>query len=189
MKKYIMAFSAVFCLFYAVTAQGGTDSGNWVADKLMLYIPNRILDALDTFTVNVGVGPKIEAQMMATRAVWGGGGYGDSYKAFKAYNRQYGLGVESGWYWSFVFVGEEAYALTDSTSLVKKYIENRSGFPLPETRTYSLLDGTRDYWAIGGSLAFLVCGDVYIHPVEIADLVLGIFFIDIKGDDLTFADF
>lgn len=110
-----------------------------------------------------------------------------SWKMYKAYNRQYGFGTEDGWYWEFVSVGEENLGVLESTSLVNKYTEIRTGFPEPFNPVYR--NGNRDYWAIGGSLGGLVIGDLYIHPIDIADFVTGIFFYDLKGDDLIFDDF
>ena len=160
-----------------------------IGEKLALYIPNRLIDALDLFSVNLGVGPIVEIQMMGTRAVWGGAGIGMAWKAYKGYNRQYGFGTEQGWYWSFVVVSGEEYGVVNNTSLVKKYFEHRDGFPTPDRWPYNYFDGARDYWQIGGSLGCLVTGDLYIHPVEWFDFALGFLLIDVKGDDLTFDDF
>ncbi|UKI34370.1 MAG: hypothetical protein L6W00_13950 [Lentisphaeria bacterium] len=132
MKKVPSGLESCRLPFRRSAGAGGRNRHRFeIADKLLLYIPNRLVDALDMFTVNLGIGPVIEAQLMATRAIWGGAGIGLSYKAYKAHNRQYGFGVEEGWYWSFIFVSDENYSVIDSTPLVKKYIENRSGFPHP----------------------------------------------------------
>ena len=164
--------------------------GNEVMEKVALYIPNRLVDALDMFSFSLGVGPAVEARLMGTRFVDVGAGASlFCYKFYKHHNRQYGFGLEEGWYWSFISVGEESYSMLASTSLVDKYVENRTGIPDPATRTYDFFDGSRDYWAIGGALGFLVDGDLYIHPMEWIDFALGFLFIDIKGDDLVFDDF
>lgn len=183
MKKLFAAVFAAVC--FAVTPARGADIG----EMLALYIPNRILDAMDMFSVSLGVGPVVQARLMGTRLVDGGAGIGLACKAYKAHNRQYGFGIEEGWYWSFIFVGEENYSVINSTSLVDQYAEYRAGVPDPSTRTYDFFDGPRDYWAIGGSLGCLVDGDLYIHPLEWLDFALGFFFIDIKKDDLIFDDF
>lgn len=172
----------------APAAYRSSDEVN-IWEKLALYIPNRLIDSLDLFSVNLGVGPIIEAQMMATRAIWGGGGIGLAWKAYKGYNRQYGLGTEQGWYWSFVFISGEEYGVVNNTSLVKKYFETRDGFPTPDRWPYDYFDGARDYWQIGGSLGFLITGDLYVHPIEWVDFALGFLLIDIKDDDLTFDSF
>ncbi len=196
MKKLLLVLGVAGALFTgaAAPAADSDDSlSRTITEKIVLYIPNRILDALDIFSVNVGVGPIVEAQMMGSRAVWGGAGCGLVWKAYKGFGRQYGFCEEQGWYWSFVTVSEENWGVTRSTSLVKKYTEMRAGFPQPDTRAYGFEfpwnSGPRDYWQIGGSLGFLVDADLYIHPLEWFDLALGVFCIDFTGDDLTFNSF
>ena len=190
MKKLFLLAAVTVTLFSAAPLRAESKiDGNVILERLALYIPNVLVDALDTFTVNIGFGAIAEARLMATRAVDVGAGYGLTAKMFKAHNRQYGFGIEEGWYWSFIFVGEESYTIRDSTSLVDKYIEMRAGFPSPTRRCYDIFEGSRDYWAFGGALGLLLDGEVYIHPVELADFVLGLFLIDIKNDNFTFSDF
>ncbi len=184
MKKWILVLSVIGCMFSA----GPVQASDWM-EKIVLYIPNRLVDAMDMFTVNLGAGPVVEAQLMGTRVVWGGGGIGMSYKLCKAYNRQYGIGREQGYYWSLVGVSEDYTSMDWTMGLMKKYKEMYSGFPTPAQRTYDWHTGARDYWAIGGSLGCLVTGDLYIHPLEWLDFGLGFLFIDIKGDDFIFDDF
>ena len=184
MKKFFLLL-AVLMSFCCAPVRA-----NDITEKIALYIPNRLLDALDMFSFSLGVGPAIEGRLMGTRFVDVGAGASlFCYKFYKHYNHQYGLGVEEGWYWSFISVGEESYSMLASTTLVDKYVENRTGIPDPTTRTYDFFDGPRDYWALGGALGFLVDGDLYIHPMEWIDFALGFLTIDIKGDDLVFDDF
>ncbi len=184
MKKLIMMLGVA-----AMLVTGGAAQGNEFAEKAALYIPNRIVDALDAFSVNLGFGPSIRAELMCTRAAVVGGGYGLSCKVFKDYNRQYGLGTQNYWYWSLAAIGEEDTRRDRFAGWTKSYWEAYAGFPLPDQRIYDMQDGARDYWQIGGALGFLVEGEVYIHPVEGIDWVLGFFFLDPKSDDLTFDDF
>ena len=184
MKKFLLVMMLCVSALCSVRA-GDFESINW-GEKIVFYLPNRILDALDTFSVNLGVGPTVEARLMFTRYCDVGAGWsGGTGKAFKDYNRQYGAGVEEGWYWSLISAGEEEYRMTGATSLVDKYVERYAGVPSPFTRTYNFINGPRDFWAIGGSLGFILDGNLYIHPMELVDFVLGFFFIDIKEDDLT----
>ena len=188
MKKFIAVLMLCAASFCTVNA-GSFSEINW-GEKLAFYLPNRVLDALDTFSVNLGVGPVAEARLMFTRYCDIGAGWsGSTYKAFKDYNRQIGGAVEEGWYWSFIFVGEEEYRVTEATALLDKYVECRSGVPSPVMRVYDLVNGPRDFWAIGGSLGLVLDGNLYIHPLELADFVLGFFLIDFKSDDLTFDHF
>ncbi len=184
MKKILFVLMLSVSALCSVRA-GGFEDINW-GEKIAFYLPNRILDALDTFSVNLGVGPTAEARLMFTRYCDIGAGWnGGTAKAFKDYNRQYGGGIEEGWYWSLICAGEEEYRMTAGTSLMDLYVERYAGFPSPLTRTYNFVDGPRDFWAIGGSLGFILDGNLYIHPLELVDFVLGFFFIDIKSDDLT----
>lgn len=190
MKK----FFAVLALMLAVSgayADGvfPDQETNW-GEKIALYLPNRILDILDIFSVTIGVGPVAEARLMGTRLADVGAGYSaGTYKLYKDHNRQWGIGIEDGWYWSFVAIGEEEYALREGSLLVDKYVECRAGIPTPEMRVYDFYTGPRDFWAIGGSLGFIIDAGVYLHPVEWADLALGFFLIDIREDDLNFDSF
>ena len=189
MKKFFLMLAVVATGFFAPQAHADWVTKDNIGEKLLFYIPNRIVDALDVVSVALGIGPVVEARLMATRAVDFGAGISFSTaKAYKNYNRQYGLGIEEGWYWSFI-VGEESYTISDTTPWVSAYSESCVGFPLPTQRVYDFYDGQRDYWAFGGSLGLLIDGDLYVHPVEFADFILGFFLIDIKDDDFTMEDF
>lgn len=190
MKKFFAVLALCLCASGVMAAEMVPDRNtNW-GEKFALYLPNRVLDALDLFSVTVGIGPVVEARLMGTRLANVGAGYSAcTYKLYKDYNRQYGIGVEDGWYWSLVCIGEEDYHLRDGSLLVDKYSESLSGIPTPEMRSYNYFTGPRDYWAIGGSLGFIVDAGVYIHPVDWVDFVLGFVMIDIRQDDLTFDSF
>lgn len=189
-----MVIIAVLALAPAGFCAEAAEEGNVVSrgglkDQILLYFPNRFMDLLDIFSVTLGVGPVAEARLMATRYCDVGAGVGLAAKVYKDFNRQYGLGIEEGWYWSFIFVSEEQYALTESLGSVKLYSENRTGVPMPDTNTYDFFDGKRDFLAIGGSLGLLVDGNLYLHPMEWLDLGLGFLLIDIKNDDYIMDDF
>lgn len=169
--------------------EGSVKDVNW-AEKFALYLPNRVMDALDMFSLSLGVGPVAEARLMGTRLADVGAGFSAStWKIYKNHNRQYGIGVEDGWYWSFIFIGEEEFTVRDGSLLVDKFVECRAGVPTPEMRVYDYFTGPRDFWAIGGALGLGIDGDFYIHPVEWVDFVLGFLMIDIRCDDLTFDSF
>ena len=190
MKKFFAVMAALMMIFtLAADEMVPGRRTNW-GEKIALYLPNRILDLLDIFTVTVGVGPVVEARLMGTRLADVGAGYSaGTYKLYKDFNRQYGIGLEDGWYWSLVLIGEEEYTLREGSLLVDKYVECRAGIPTPEMRAYDYFTGPRDFWAIGGSLGFGIDAGVYIHPVEWVDLALGFFMIDIREDDLNFDSF
>ena len=96
MKKILLSVMLAGMMICGVSASDDTGV-NW-GEKIALYIPNRIVDAFDCFSVNVGVGPTICANLMATRFINVGGSWGDvTYTLYKDYNRQYGGGIQQGW--------------------------------------------------------------------------------------------
>lgn len=73
MKKFLMIVGIAGLLFAGGAAKADT---NRILEKIVLYPANLVMDALDTFTVNVGIGPVLEARLQATSAIWGGGRVG-----------------------------------------------------------------------------------------------------------------
>lgn len=184
MRKFLvgMAFAAVMFSGVGVQAQ-------WL-EKVALYIPNRVLDVLDVFTLNLGVGPTIRGELRATHAVQFGGGFGYTAKVIKDVNRQYGAALQEGWSWYFPGVGSENIERRDQTRWIKNFYRETYGFANVADDYYNYHDGARDYWEFGGTLGlFLIEVDLSVHPIECVDAVLGLILIDIKGDDLTFESF
>ncbi|MDD5697177.1 MAG: hypothetical protein PHH77_01050 [Victivallaceae bacterium] len=159
-----------------------------VWSKIALYIPNRFMDALDIVTVSVGVGPVIRAEVHATRALAFGVGAGAEVMAVKGCNRQYGVCREAGYDLSFAMFNKVCLTRDGESRLVEPFVIDEDGFPLPGERLYEFYHGARDYWELGGSLALGIAGTLAIHPIEIADFITGIFFIDLKDDDITGED-
>ena len=194
MKKLFLAAALLSGIMFAMPVQGAEKNAteeffDRLPEKLVFYIPNRLLDALDMFSVNVGAGLVAQARLMCTRAIDVGAGWGTTAKLYKSHNRQYGCGIEEMWYYSLICIGEEHYSMITNSPWVDNYVEIRAGVPDPTVRTYDFFSGPRDYWAIGGSLGFLIDGDLYIHPLEWLDFALGFILIDIKQDDLTLDSF
>ncbi len=184
MKKFLMALGIAAMMF-----SGSTARGNDIGEKLMLYIPNRIIDLFDIFSLNIGAGPVLRAELMATRACVVGGGIGLSCMLYKDYNRQYGVGIENGWYYQFICVGAAEQIRDHGSSWVSGFQNIFVGMPLPNERNFQFPDGPRDYWQIGGALGGLIVGEFYLHPLQIADFITGIFFYDLMEDDIVVDDF
>ena len=161
----------------------------WV-DKVTLYFPNRVLDLLDVFSLNIGVGLTAHASLRATHELEIGGGVATTAQMVKDYNRQYGFASRNGYYSGagpFVSTNMER---RPAVLLAKEYWWDKDGLVTPSDEIFLPKEGAIDFWEIGGSLGLAVIeADVSIHPVEILDAVLGFFFIDISDDDLTFENF
>jgi hypothetical protein len=184
MKK----ISLIFICAIMLGTCGFSAKADDVWSKIALYIPNRVMDALDVFTVSVGVGPVARAELHATRAFAFGAGVGAEVMAVKGANRQYGVCREAGYDLSFAMFNKVSLVRDGQSRLIEPFEIDENGFPRPTQRLYEFYDGARDYWEFGGSLACGIAGTLAIHPIEIADFVTGIFFIDLKDDDITGED-
>ena len=185
MKRFLAV--AAFVASLGIGASAMADS---VGSKIMLWPANRIMDALDVFSISAGMGNTVRIELMGSEYCKGGGGIGWVGSLVKDYNRQYGVGVRNGWYWALISTQQEAVERIGVLGSVKSYQQDFIGIPSPtEDVVYDFYDGERDFWRLGGALGLMVEGEVYLHPVEVADLITGIFFIDLRGDDYTIEDF
>lgn len=165
-------------------------SANSWGEKILLYIPNRIVDLTDLFSVSLGVGGTVRAELMATELAKVGAGYDfGSVRAYKDWNRQYGFGMQKGWYYSFISAGEESNRRYNTIGWVDEYYQGCAGIPLPDEPIYNYYMGQRDFWRIGGALGLGIEGEVYINPIEWFDFLTGLVFIDIRQDDFELVDF
>ena len=157
-------------------------------DKLILYIPNRLVDFADMADIAIGFGPKVKAKVWVTRYMAFGGGIGGTAKLKKGYNRQYGAGLESGWDASFMMLSAEDSEMYDTTRGIQKYFIYETGVPSIDDSIYNFWKGPRDIFSIGAQAAAFLELDLEIHPFEIIDFLAGIVFLDPKGDDFTMQD-
>ncbi len=185
MKKMILAPLLVVVL---LTAAFNFNAKADTVDTILLYLPNRIVDFVDIFSLNLGFGPKIKAEFRLTRAFSFGSGIGVSALMIKDYNRQYGFGLENGWDGYFTCIFAEDTERKPTTRLVKEYWYHESGIPNPGSDIYNVYTGARDYWEIGVDAALMVDFHFALHPIDIADFFTGLVCIDLKGDDFTAQD-
>ena len=176
-------------LTVALIMASGSVAKAEAGDVILLYIPNRIVDFMDMFSVTLGFGPAIGLEGQCTKWLALGGDVGPTAQMIKGINRQYGFAVQSGWDASFLMIGAENRDRQKATGSVKDYYFRGSGVPTPSDEIpYDFHKGSKDFWAVGGKLIALFDIQAYLHPVEIVDFILGWFFIDIKGDDFTADD-
>lgn len=184
--RKVMRKTAVIALMSVFVLASGITSNASVLDKIILYIPNRIVDITDIMTMSAGFGPNVRLNIRATRVMQLGAGTETTAKIIKGYNRQYGAALERGSDAAFMCIATEDTERTDVTGSVKEYWYKSSGVPSLSDPIYSFYTGSRDYWDLGFDLGLgIVEFGFGLHPVEIADLVTGFFFIDLKGDDFT----
>jgi hypothetical protein len=180
MKK----IGALIVAAFVMTAGFSSQASDSVYHGVVFYVPHRILDMCDIFSMSLGFGPTARMKVFVTRDFAFGAGTSVEAKVIKQINRQYGAGLESGWDMSFLMMSAESKQLDSASGTVKDYYYYATGVPTAGESIYEFYEGKRDFWSIGveGGVG-LVELDFELHPIEIADFVTGWLFIDLKGDD------
>ena len=79
-----------------VEADGNTViTSRMVADTILMYIPNRIMDLLDIFSIKLGTGATAKLRLRTTHAVGLGFGIGPSGDVEWGYGRRYGAALDT----------------------------------------------------------------------------------------------
>jgi len=181
--KRLAVLSAILVTMGSIGFQA--QAGGSYSDKLILYVPNRIVSLFDIFSLDLGYGPSLKADLQATKAMDFGAGVGSTAKIVKGYNRQYGFDLEKGYKLAFGPMTSEDVEVTNSINNVQEYWYTAKGLPDYTDRIYDIEDGARDYWAVGGGAACLVEVNAYLHPIDIANFVTGFFLYNIKDNEYT----
>lgn len=156
-----------------------------LGEKVILYPVNRILDVFDLVSLNAGLGPDVQINLHATRALQLGGGGAATARAGFNYDRAVGVYRQKGWEASLLPFSWEGYSRTNvrSWGSIVDATHNANGMSEPGLPIYR--DDIRDYWAFGGRVPLgLASVEADAHPNEAADLLLGFFTVDIRNDDL-----
>ena len=158
-------------------------TGRIVADKILMYIPNRVMDLLDTFSLKLGTGVTSKLQLRLTHAFGIGYGIGPTGSVEWSYGRRIGTSLDNGKEIFFISDGYYDIQREFSTGTLVDYWYQASGMQWPEDPVFSR-DRAYDYWALEVEVAAFADVKVAFHPVEFADFIAGIFFYDgISGDD------
>ncbi len=135
-------------------------SGKSFGRRLLFYVPNRIFDVFDLVRARVRVGPGFAVDARVTK-------YGDLY---------------AGGY-STLFVGLHGPRTKPRIPWPIGF-ESRAGIKATSVANVATKGPAYGYGEVGvGFQAAIVGIDVGVDAVEILDLVLGFFFIDLTGDD------
>ena len=148
-------------------------------EKILWYIPNRLSDLMDIFTVEIGA-PELGVDLQLTRWLAFGAGIGGSYVLGWSIYNQHGIYRQQGWYADFF-----RYRVSETQR------DCICGFYQPFFRAENnLVDigkmdkaKAEDPYALGIKACCLLGVKIQIHPVEIADFLAGIFLIDFRHDD------
>ncbi len=128
--------------------------------RLLFYVPNRIFDVFDLVRARLRVGPGLAIDARATK-------YGDLFAG------SYGT----------LFVGLHG-PRTKPRIPWPVGLESRAGIKATSLANVATKGPAYGFGEVGtGFQAAIVGIDVGVDAVEILDLVLGLFFIDLTGDD------
>ncbi|MBN1866399.1 hypothetical protein JW916_03810 [Candidatus Sumerlaeota bacterium] len=174
------------------------EDGRAVWKRILLFLPDRILDCADMVTFGAGIGIGLGAEAHATR--WAGlgmQGHGE-VGIHWYYNRNLTPLIVD--YASLIVFGPfQAYAV----GFAGAGTAWSRGRPGTGTQTFDegglfslddsiVQDGWWDPWGIGASVFLVFAGvEAEVHPIEIADCVVGLVtfgFVDISRDDFANPD-
>ncbi len=150
---------------------------------ILLWLPNRLIDVTDIISMDIGIGSEVAMEFNVTKYLGFGGAFGEKYFLQKGFSRQYGGAYRSGWDYQILCFNSEKRYLEDSFGSTRGYYLNRKNYGSVDSTNHSYVDRVRDFWAIEVEAGWLIELGVGIHPVEIADLLSGIFFLDSNEDD------
>ena len=135
-------------------------SGKSFGHRLLFYVPNRIFDIFDLARVRLRVGPGFAVDARVTK-------YGDLYAGgySSLFLGIHGPRTKPGIPWPIGF-------------------ESRAGIKATSVANAATKGPGYGYGEVGAGFQAAIVGiDVGVDAVEILDLVLGFFFIDLTGDD------
>ena len=179
-KISVMAVVITLMTVFSASAQRNIDvseepsMGRIVADKILMYIPNRFMDLMDIFSLKLGTG-----------ATGIGYGIGPTGSVEWSYGRRLGTSLDQGKEIFFLSDGYYNIQREFSTGTLEDYWYQSQGMQWPEDPVFSK-DKAFDYWAVEVEVAAFADVKFALHPVEIADFIAGIFLVDcISNDDYT----
>ena len=149
----------------------------------VMYPVNRVLDLLDVVSISVGLQGGLYLDAHATRAMQADFGAGG--------------GMEIGWWQKRELAAGAAHVAGLALGPFETQGEGytRVGTHGAKSTSFSMVGMSRpsdyehqrfrDYWGIGARAIALIVGvEVEFHPVELADALSGVFFVDFLRDDI-----
>ena len=151
-----------------------------VLNAILWYIPNRLSDLMDIITVELGAG-EIGLDLQLTRSLTFGAGIGQSYMLGWSINNQFGIYQQKGWYFD-CFRYRASSIRRDPTfgDYSSIFTSDKSGL----VDVSAMFDGNvEDPFALGVKACCYLNLKVQVHPLELADFIGGLLFIDCPHDD------
>ncbi len=152
--------------------------------RVLLWLPDRLLDVLDVASVDVHFGPGVFADSHVTRGFQAAAGFRSTGGLGLHENRSLGFKSRSEVGATLIAAGAHSYAGANmGTTGVLAGSGNTLGLHRPGNPLYHQL---LDYWAVGASATVVFLGaDLDVHPIQLVDLFAGFVGIDFLNDDLA----
>lgn len=152
--------------------------------RIIMYLPDRLLDALDLVGFDIHLGPGGYLNYHITRALQVGGGARTVLGLGWHTKRSLGLLGKAEAGLSAVAAGAQTYnAAQVGTSGIQAGAYHQAGLHRPIDPLYQEM---RDYWAVGADATIIFLGLSWdVHPVELFDFISGFFLRDFLNDDLS----
>lgn len=166
-----------------VTKRASSSNSASVLPKILYYFPNRLIDVTDIVTMSGGFGPEFSAYVRSTNYIQFGGASGEKYYLTKGFHRQYGGAYSDSWNFGLLPFSTDFVFVDKATGTVVETCYEKKDFGVPSFFNDYYTEKTGDFWATEVRLGWLLNFSVGVHPVEIADVVSGIFLIDLMDDD------
>jgi hypothetical protein len=152
--------------------------------RVLLYLPDRVLDLMDVVTVGVhfGLGAFVDAH--ATRAMQLAGGFRSTGGLGLHDQRSLGMKAQAEAGLTVVAAGGQSYVggLIGTSGALGGF-DSTAGLHQPGDRLYQEF---RDYWAVGASATALMVGfEADLHPIQLVDFLTGFVGIDLLHDDFA----
>lgn len=152
--------------------------------RILLYLPDRMLDLLDVVSFDLHFGWGAHANLHLTRALQAGAGARTVSGIGWHDHRSLGTQVQASSELTVLAVGGLAWSgELVGTSGVRATSDGIAGLHDPGDRLYQEM---RDYYAVGLELTAVFLGvELDLHPVDLADFVVGWGGLDIQRDDFA----
>lgn len=164
-----------FRAFTNAMSKGLSVAGN----KILWYLPNRLVDLLDCFTLEAGVGEG-GLNLQLTRYATFGANIGYSGMIGWSFNRQIGVYTQRIWNADFLHINGSDISRKSVLGNYRTVFRVHNG---PADIEYLIGEQAFDPYAIGVRAGCYFNFQFQFHPVELADFAAGLLFIDFKKDD------
>ncbi len=166
-----------------IKAEGERSFWSQLGRDILLYIPNRIIDITDLFSIRADAGAPIALKVKVTDMFQLGGTSSSTYFIEKGYNRQCGAGYMDGSTFGLICFDYLDTTISEGTGTVENFtLSKEFGMVDPSLSAYK--DNYTDFYEIGVDVDFVLGLGIKIHLRELPDMLAGIFFFDPTGDDL-----